>query len=59
MPRCNGTDRGCNITPRESEQTSARSSGAKPSSKVIEGSMREHRARCLRPLRLALNNDDE
>lgn len=23
MPPCNGSDRGCNITPRESEQTSS------------------------------------
>jgi hypothetical protein len=49
MPGCNGSDRGCNITSRESEQTSVRCSSAKLSKDSTEGSMREHRSRCLRP----------
>ncbi|MGF6987983.1 hypothetical protein QFZ99_007547 [Paraburkholderia atlantica] len=49
MPGCNGPDRGCNITSRESALTSVRCSGAKLLSDSVEGSMREHRSRCLRP----------
>lgn len=49
MAGCNGPDRGCNITSRESALTSVRCSGAKLLSDSVEGSMREHRSRCLRP----------
>jgi hypothetical protein len=49
MLGCNGPDKGFNITLRESGQTSVRCSSAKLSKDFVEGSMKEHRSRCLRP----------
>ena len=62
MPRCNGTDRGCKITPRETGQTSTWSLGArtvgKPASrsKADDGGMSAGAASSRKACWLPSNN---